>query len=94
MHRSFEHAANALLFMERVGLKVDWLLYPRPMDDLAYLLGALEDKAKGLTHYGAATWILDELENRKLARCNAGKREKVAAALGTFIANLTTSKDR
>lgn len=84
---SYEEAARALLFMERVGLQVDWLLYPRPVDDLALLLDALEDGQKGLSDIGAATWILGQLESRGLVTCAEQKRKKVLAVIGTVIAN-------
>jgi hypothetical protein len=89
---SFEYAAHALLFMERVGLQVDWLLHPRPLDRMAYLLAVLEGDAKGLSHSGAAIWILDELEKDQLAKCGPDKRNKVTAVLGTIIGNMYTNR--
>lgn len=85
----YEQAAQLLLFVTRAGLVI------RPGVDcravllrLAELMHASLRDARGLTHFGTATWFLDDLEKHKLVTCQKQDRNKILAMLGTGIANL------
>jgi hypothetical protein len=87
-----EESAQLLLFATRAGLLI------RPGVDcravllrLAELMRASLRDGRGLTHYGTATWFLDDLEKRKFVNCSKKDRNKVLAVLGTGVANLHTA---
>lgn len=85
----YEDAAHLMLFLIRAGLVI------RPGVDCRIALLRLADRllvrqrdARGLTHFGAATWILDDLEKLRLVSCDRKMRLKIIAVLGTGIANI------
>lgn len=88
----YEESAQLLLFATRAGLVI------RPGVDcravllrLAELMRASLRDGRGLTHFGTATWFLDDLEKRKFVNCRKQQRNKILAVLGTGIANLHTA---
>lgn len=85
----YESTAHLLLFLTRCGLCVPANVDARAvLDHLVHRFTHLHRDAKGLTHSGAATWILDDLTKAKLVTCDDKVRARVLAVLGTGIANV------
>ena len=91
----YEDAAHLLLFLMRAGLVikpgVDCRLV---LQRLAELLRAANRDARGLSHYGAATWFLDDLTSAKFVTFDRKSRQKILAILGTGIGNIETGRSR
>jgi hypothetical protein len=94
VHPHYEDAAHAALFMARAGL--DLVGCQNAMGILTRLAEMLDHARSepGLSHAGAAAWMLDDLEKRKLVFCPSDKRKKVIAVLGTYIGNLCLQRRR
>lgn len=85
----YESTAHLLLILTRCGLKVPPHVDCRiVLDRLILRFTYLYRDGNGLTHSGAATWILDDLTNAKLVTCDDEVRGRVLAILGTGIANV------
>lgn len=54
---------------------------------LAELMAVYLNENSSLTHAGAASWMLDDLE-KSFVRRNAAKRPKLVAIIGTTLGNL------
>lgn len=89
MSPHYETAAQLLLMLTRYGLTI-----PRNVDcrrvlgQLDHRFARLDRDAKGLSHSGAALFILDDLVRAKLVLCDAEARPRVLAILGTGVANV------
>jgi hypothetical protein len=85
----YESTAHLLLILTRCGLKVPTNVDCRVvLDRLILRFTYLYREGKGLTHSGAATWILNDLEKARLVTCEDEVRDRVLAILGTGIANV------
>ena len=73
----------------RCGLSVPANVDARTvLDRLVHRFTHLHRDAKGLTHSGAAVWILGDLTHAKLVTCDDKVRARVLAVLGNGIANV------
>ena len=89
MSPHYESTAHLLLILMRCGLKA------QPNVDYRSIINRLVDRftylhrdAKGLTHSGAAVWILDDLIAAKMVACDEEKVPRVLAILGNGVANV------
>jgi hypothetical protein len=93
MHMFYENAAHLLLVMTRVGVAI------KAGSDCHAILMRLAEHLRTLTaelpvlsHAGAASRILDDLEKAGFVTCSVKARRKVQAALGTMLGNFLTAR--
>lgn len=95
MHPHFEHAAQILQFMTRTGADVPFEAnLCQLLDQTAHMLESAMNENRSLSDYGAAIWILSDLEKRKLLTCETSKRKRVLAVLGTGVGNMRSALQR
>ena len=87
----YEDAAHILLFLTRAGLVISpWIDSRIVIMRLAHLMDKLTSDARGLTHYGAAVWMIDNLQASKFTTCDEASRAKILAILGTKLGDFLT----
>jgi hypothetical protein len=89
MSPHYETAAHLLLMLTRSGLEIPQSVDCRiVLGRLDHRFANLQRDAGGLSHSGAALWILDDLVRARLVRCEPNKKSRVLAILGTGIATV------
>ena len=85
----FEAAAHILLFLTKAGMMIRAGVDCRSVIlRLAYMIELRNARYSGLTHAGAAIWIMDDLVRLKYVEPDAKRRPKLLAILGTGIGNI------
>jgi hypothetical protein len=88
----FEAAAHILLFLTKAGMMIRVGVDCRSVIlRLAYMIELRNNMYSGLTHAGAAIWIMDDLVRLKYVEFDAKKRPKLLAILGVGIGNIETA---
>ena len=90
----YEDATHILLFFTRSGLVISpWIDSPIIIMRLSHFMGLFSRDAKGLTDYGAAVWMMDNLQRTSFVECDDKSRPRLLAMLGTRIGNFMTMQD-
>jgi len=88
MTQYLEDAGQILTSVLRAGATIDMTDdIPALFKRMAWLLYVVRHEAKGLSHYGAATLIMNDLGDLFSLRYENASREKLLAVLGTEIGN-------
>jgi hypothetical protein len=86
-----EDAGQILVSVVGAGATIDMTDdIPALVKRMAWLLYVVRHEAKGLSNYGAATLIMNDLGDLFSLRCGNASREKILAFLGTEIGNFLT----
>lgn len=92
MPEYFNEAAHLLYALHQKGCALrSGIDHREVVWRLAELIAIYLTSQQGLTHAGAANWILDDLE-KTLVRRNTARRPKMIAIIGTTLGNLQSGR--
>ena len=91
----FEAAAHILLFLTKAGMMIRVGVDCRSVIlRLAYMIELRNNLYSGLTHAGAAIWIMDDLVRLKYVEFDAKRHPRFLVLLGTSSGNTESASQR
>ena len=91
----FEAAAHILLFLTKAGMMIRAGVDCRSVIlRMAYMIELRNARYSGLTHAGAAIWIMDDLVRLKYVDFDAKRHPRFLVMLGTSIGNTESASRR